>query len=268
MLAGSGAAEGSSPHTRGARRRAGVRHQLSWIIPAYAGSTRFRLACGMSSRDHPRIRGEHGLPVAWRSSRGGSSPHTRGARARRPAGHRPVGIIPAYAGSTSSAPPPQTRRPDHPRIRGEHQTRQWQNGRTLGSSPHTRGARVTGDGGKKYSRIIPAYAGSTSSWSFRRRGVSDHPRIRGEHADGDVPVTEFAGSSPHTRGAPTGDHRDGSPVRDHPRIRGEHISSRSSASSLAGSSPHTRGALRRPQSRDRNRRIIPAYAGSTCLASA
>ena len=30
-----------------------------------------------------------------------------------------------------------------------------------------------------------------------------------------------------------------------------------------GSSPHTRGALRRPQSSDRGRRIIPAYAGST-----
>ena len=52
-------------------------------------------------------------------------------------------------------------------------------------------------------------------------------------------------------------------VSDHPRIRGEHCWLRVPLSFHFGSSPHTRGALRRPQDRDRGRRIIPAYAGST-----
>ena len=53
--------QGSSPHTRGA-------------LPSVVGSSRI-------ARDHPRIRGEHGIPALL--------------------GHRHQGIIPAYAGSTS-----------------------------------------------------------------------------------------------------------------------------------------------------------------------
>ena len=91
------------------------------------------------------------------------------------------------------------------------------------------------------------------------------------------------GSSPHTRGAPTG-HQAGIsqsriipayagstgngrgpeiPRRDHPRIRGEHLGDLPDGHARVGSSPHTRGApgIRTPQ--ERSARIIPAYAGST-----
>ena len=70
---------GSSPHTRGARRRRIRLPRRARIIPAYAGSTR-RASSGMGlGSDHPRIRGEH--PGVNRNGRGpaGSSPHTRGA---------------------------------------------------------------------------------------------------------------------------------------------------------------------------------------------
>ena len=95
---------GSSPHTRGARGD-GLRGIAEHgIIPAYAGSTRPSIPSPPTRRDHPRIRGEHfqfggGVVVA-----GGSSPHTRGARA--PTGHPPAPgrIIPAYAGSTLGNP--------------------------------------------------------------------------------------------------------------------------------------------------------------------
>ena len=91
---------GSSPHTRGARRlrhgdRAGAR-----IIPAYAGSTRRRRARSAAMPDHPRIRGEHGALPDCGQARQGSSPHTRGAPARRRYPAVPPRIIPAYAGST------------------------------------------------------------------------------------------------------------------------------------------------------------------------
>ena len=157
------AGRGSSPHTRGALFRCRQPSSKPWdhprirgehvpcahpwlvvpgIIPAYAGSTS-HAACVTSpvlgssphtrgaprganlrqsaARDHPRIRGEHCRPPVT----------------SRP----PVGIIPAYAGSTDYS--------------------LGMDDEDLGSSPHTRGAH-SGCRRRRYSR-------------------RDHPRIRGEH---------------------------------------------------------------------------------------
>ena len=175
---------GSSPHTRGALRTgaAGPSHPRDHprirgehesqahalgmrpgIIPAYAGSTvivhlvasqpegssphtrgapRSTTSAGSRWRDHPRIRGEHnwdnvvtkllpGIIPAY----AGSTGHVVDCAFRR------LGIIPAYAGSTFC-----------PSRKGEL---------CQGSSPHTRGARLS----------------SLSSMLASR----DHPRIRGEH---------------------------------------------------------------------------------------
>ena len=51
--------EGSSPHTRGARRLNAEHHHRIRIIPAYAGSTAIGFGAQLRDRDHPRIRGEH-----------------------------------------------------------------------------------------------------------------------------------------------------------------------------------------------------------------
>ena len=93
-------ATGSSPHTRGARRLCLRGLAGSRIIPAYAGSTRYRKRRRGRFRDHPRIRGEHANPpeLHWRYP--GSSPHTRGALDRYGVACPIVRIIPAYAGST------------------------------------------------------------------------------------------------------------------------------------------------------------------------
>ena len=154
---------GSSPHTRGARTT--------------------RSLCGVLSRDHPRIRGEHSTPCA--------------------AHQRCLGIIPAYAGSTGTVPSRELAE--------------------RGSSPHTRGARSARPAGTRQSRdhprirgehassrplpyadpgIIPAYAGSTAG-----------------HNNWAVPAP---GSSPHTRGAQTTAPGCCEKAGDHPRIRGEH----------------------------------------------
>ena len=90
-------------------------------------------------------------------------------------------IIPAYAGSTRRRRVEEKAEADHPRIRGEHRSILETRSRYCGSSPHTRGARPRRGGGFLAIRIIPAYAGSTTSSRARAVGRGDHPRIRGEH---------------------------------------------------------------------------------------
>ena len=95
------------------------------------------------------------------------------------------------------------------------------------------------------------------------------------------------GSSPHTRGAPDGLPRRRPQARiipayagstdsaielsfgsgDHPRIRGEHQMHLVALVRRVGSSPHTRGALVVGKLVALERRIIPAYAGSTVKPS-
>ena len=194
---------GSSPHTRGARWRGPGRRSPGRIIPAYAGSTIEDLEREDLLEDHPRIRGEH-VPVQGElRDRAGSSPHTRGApRVVRVPGPDP-GIIPAYAGSTRRPASATECVPDHPRIRGEHVDYEYLTTYYDGSSPHTRGAPLESCERISPRGIIPAYAGSTGSPSPPPLESWDHPRIRGEHCQAILHVSSLAGSSPHTRGAPS-----------------------------------------------------------------
>ena len=131
----------SSPHTRGALHGAVKALIDERIIPAYAGST------GVDRVGH------RGLP--------GSSPHTRGAQTSGASRDGSPGIIPAYAGSTTATSMTASASPDHPRIRGEHETAPSDYATSVGSSPHTRGARSSPPRKAVRGRIIPAYAGST-----------------------------------------------------------------------------------------------------------
>ena len=105
-----------------------------------------------------------------------------------------------------------------------------------------RGARSSPRLSSSVSRIIPAYAGSTSCdcvWPWLTR---DHPRVCGEHSHG-VPMSSIhGGSSPRMRGAlyqkntiacgkgiipAYAGSTDWAPVEDiqfndHPRVCGEH----------------------------------------------
>ncbi len=161
---------GSSPHTRGALRA--LRHEFSafGIIPAYAGSTRFRPCETVRRRDHPRIRGEHVFKTVGTGSIEGSSPHTRGARFHALVKLALNGIIPAYAGSTGVSRALGKGQRDHPRIRGEHFPAHRATSHTVGSSPHTRGAPSKVIKAKWNAGIIPAYAGSTSRPTSPIRG--------------------------------------------------------------------------------------------------
>ena len=196
-----------------------------------------------SSRDHPRIRGEHDGDLSRISHVAGSSPHTRGALDEPGDGHGGLRIIPAYAGSTTGRTGWRPLVRDHPRIRGEHLRAMVIVPSVVGSSPHTRGARGR-----------PGLGGGCRT---------DHPRIRGEHVAEIPGKVVKAGSSPHTRGAPSVRLPATVVVGDHPRIRGEHRRDRGARIRQVGSSPHTRGALQVCPDPVVDEGIIPAYAGST-----
>ena len=172
---------GSSPHTRGARSSRPRTACLPGIIPAYAGSTRWRRRASGTGRDHPRIRGEHVPKAIFSPKLRGSSPHTRGARQTGLEYGLRERIIPAYAGSTMASYRLDLMTQDHPRIRGEHVDYECLTTCYDGSSPHTRGAHVDPESLTLEDRIIPAYAGSTASPASIPATVRDHPRIRGEH---------------------------------------------------------------------------------------
>ena len=86
-------------------------------------------------------------------------------------------------------------------MRGEHTGRSSTASCGLGSSPHTRGARLEHGAGPRGAGIIPACAGSTPSARAVQRCLGDHPRMRGEHTSGAHQLPPHAGSSPHARGA-------------------------------------------------------------------
>ena len=233
--------------------------------------------------DHPRVCGEHfilaRIPLVGR----GSSPRMRGAPASPGTIPSTSGIIPAYAGSTSTIFTLGISVWDHPRVCGEH-CRAFQDVFLQpGSSPRMRGAQGYIGKGIVPIRIIPAYAGSTWSGRTRHRVCGDHPRVCGEHLVASTFADCRSGSSPRMRGAPNPPAvRRPSPgiipayagstwiswqrnaiLGDHPRVCGEHSLGCSCAMRRIGSSPRMRAA-RQPGKRTRGfGGIIPAYAGST-----
>ena len=182
VLCGSNfSALGSSPRMRGAQPARPAHAHDRGIIPAYAGSTQARRNhCG-APRDHPRVCGEH-----LRSSRAlmvgeGSSPRMRGALRDGVLDLALLGIIPAYAGSTSASDTVACCLRDHPRVCGEHHAHRYDIRDWRGSSPRMRGARPAYSPMQTGRGIIPAYAGSTALVGVLHVLCGDHPRVCGEH---------------------------------------------------------------------------------------
>ena len=132
----------------------------------------------------------------------GSSPRMRGAQLQNVRLTRQAGIIPAYAGSTTTSHTREPHARDHPRVCGEHENAGMPFPRVRGSSPRMRGAHARPMGLKRFHGIIPAYAGSTDVMKKSDLKFWDHPRVCGEHAFEHMFQTLLMGSSPRMRGAP------------------------------------------------------------------
>ena len=191
---------GSSPRMRGTRSKRIRIGGPPGIIPAYAGNTRRRSARRRSTRDHPRVCGEHPtLPVA-REPMAGSSPRMRGTLHVTGGDAWLLGIIPAYAGNTRGLRWRVVSHKDHPRVCGEHRFGSRETQREWGSSPRMRGTLRRMRRVFFLPGIIPAYAGNTwCRWAVARCPW-DHPRVCGEHPHFSVVNNGGAGSSPRMRG--------------------------------------------------------------------
>ena len=175
-----------------------------------------------TTRDHPRVCGEHDPPVNGSDSF--------------------VWIIPAYAGNTDGVFYVPGTVWDHPRVCGEHTVSMVVYATMLGSSPRMRGTLGSQLCLSVGVGIIPAYAGNTSWLPPVENWSGDHPRVCGEHLHGSLPSMGTSGSSPRMRGTLgdclAGFFRHGiipayagnthcrrtssTKARDHPRVCGEH----------------------------------------------
>ena len=158
--------------------------------------------------------------------------------------------------------------------------------RLMGSSPLTRGKRISLFNDLSQIRLIPAHAGKTGLKPPKTSRDTAHPRSRGENHSSALDAHGQLGSSPLTRGkrALSGPLRKArrlipahagktcavSPrvrtVQAHPRSRGENTGTSGPGLTMAGSSPLTRGKHRHLLGDLLLQRLIPAHAGKTTAA--
>ena len=156
---------GSSPLTRGKRRRPHPHPERRRLIPAHAGKTSLRTVLHGVEEAHPRSRGENHMSPRSSELTEGSSPLTRGKHDLTITLEMRPRLIPAHAGKTSYSRPASRRSPAHPRSRGENRCRPRYRQIRRGSSPLTRGKRAPERPLRRGDRLIPAHAGKTRSRS-------------------------------------------------------------------------------------------------------
>ena len=191
---------GSSPRVRGTHAVAREGYAVVGIIPACAGNTASASRRRCSTRDHPRVCGEHKVTKVSRRKVVGSSPRVRGTPHVQLHGDRRGGIIPACAGNTPHKQKCESNYWDHPRVCGEHSTSNDFSRTPAGSSPRVRGTRGGLPARRHGHRIIPACAGNTSKAGPGAISTRDHPRVCGEHAFLPLRYEYREGSSPRVRG--------------------------------------------------------------------
>ena len=193
---------GSSPLTRGKLQVANQVASAHRLIPAHAGKTCGRRDARWDRGAHPRSRGENSLFAVMSPQAPGSSPLTRGKRARLPRPSAGSGLIPAHAGKTFSRSARAVGATAHPRSRGENCGGVPRSHTCGGSSPLTRGKPDIAERRADLLRLIPAHAGKTIQGSPHHANSRAHPRSRGENASCSGLMPNAAGSSPLTRGKP------------------------------------------------------------------
>ncbi len=190
------------------------------ITPACAGTTSASYFALSSSRDHPRMCGDHldaccGSRMFW-----GSPPHVRGPRLWHNIIALALGITPACAGTTYWYSYSALFKRDHPRMCGDHAldglkepegwgspphvrgplTARIEDVLRMGSPPHVRGPHSQHDVVGCFEGITPACAGTTVNGQYIKVVWGDHPRMCGDHYKLEDCDEYIEGSPPHVRG--------------------------------------------------------------------
>ena len=181
---------------RGADFGEGVDESDEGIIPACAGSSLGGLRMNCFTWDHPRVCGEQMAYKEESTDWKGSSPRVRGAGGRRRDRARPLGIIPACAGSSTTTSTTRRESRDHPRVCGEQAIQMRRGVYDKGSSPRVRGAVRPGVASIGLAGIIPACAGSSPRLDVVKLDLVDHPRVCGEQEASKSRDAAMRGSSP------------------------------------------------------------------------
>ena len=191
---------GSPPHGRG-KAFSVLRRQFRFrITPAWAGKRGQGMQRALLCTDHPRVGGEKQTlpPAAGRPL--GSPPHGRGKVRLAPLIQLLVGITPAWAGKSMTAPGRSSRTGDHPRVGGEKNNHIIDNQYGKGSPPRRRGKGGKSFTGNMFTGITPAWAGKRGRFAERKAPSWDHPRMGGEKKTATTAPHGSTGSPPRGRG--------------------------------------------------------------------
>ena len=171
----------------------------------------------------------------------------------------------------------------HPRVGGENEAtvESWLGAE--GSSPRGRGKPEAARIVPSVVRLIPAWAGKTTSARLASLSQPAHPRVGGENQTGSSTQSRQKGSSPRGRGKRSRVPRVGLSTRlipawagktlflvghpygqpAHPRVGGENVGTLRGGAAAAGSSPRGRGKPFFVISQFNIIGLIPAWAGKT-----
>ena len=111
---------GSSPRMRGTQHCFDAFAVFVGLIPTYAGNTGYTVSAAPRLRAHPHVCGEHRVYRQRRPTAPGSSPRMRGTLSPVRVLRVLRGLIPTYAGNTSSSSFSHRSYGAHPHVCGEH----------------------------------------------------------------------------------------------------------------------------------------------------
>ena len=192
-------------------------------------------------------------------------------------------LIPAWAGKTTSLKSNSSLASAHPRVGGENALLMRAGAPPCGSSPRGRGKRHLEWIRPSRTRLIPAWAGKTSSSGDPGSPTAAHPRVGGENQWGAGRSLRVLGSSPRGRGKREHCQPDlhviglipawagktlivsaaGSVIPAHPRVGGENLRAWGGPFCGYGSSPRGRGKRSASGWGPYRSWLIPAWAGKT-----
>ena len=144
--------------------------------------------------------GENVIAVRVLAALTGSSPRGRGKHVAEYGVAARVRLIPAWAGKTGLNAWSGAGVWAHPRVGGENSKKTAGGMGNRGSSPRGRGKLGLRDREARSVRLIPAWAGKTSSSLRVCSRARAHPRVGGENQAITEPLIFVGGSSPRGRG--------------------------------------------------------------------